>query len=763
MSFVYVMGMISETPVPYRNLKTIKIEADLVVVGGGLAGVCGALTAARAGCKVVLMHDRPVLGGNASSEVRLWVLGATAHGGCNNRWAREGGVINEILIENFFRNPEGNPLIFDTVLLEYVANEPNITLLLNTPAGELGKTKADPDRIAWVRGFNAQNSTLYECHAPLFCDSSGDGIIGFLSGAAFRMGAESKEEFGEQNAPVGEFGYLLGHSIYFYSKNVGKSVKFIPPAYALKNVPERIPRYRCFNAHEQGCQLWWIEWGGRLDTVHNTEEIKWELWKVVYGVWDYIKNSGRFPEAENLTLEWVGQVPGKRESRRFEGPYMLRQQDVMERRQFEDAVAFGGWSIDLHPADGVYSPLAGSKNLHSRGLYTIPYRCFYSRNVKNLFFSGRIISSTHVAYGTTRVMATCAHGGQAVGMAATLCKRWNCLPADMGQPGKITVLQQELLRTGQHIPGLTLNDSEDLARQATITSSSRLLLQELPDGGPRLHLLRSTAQMIPASAGVFPKITLTVDCMADTQLVAELRTTSDLRHHTPDVTLACKTVTLSAGGGQKIDLDFGITVDQPRYVFLCLMANERVFVHTSEKRVTGLLTAEYVYQERTRDSGGDDFEIWRPVRRPGGHNFAFQLTPAIDVFGLSNVINGIQRPTHQPNAWAADFADPHPTFTLAWNQPQTIGRMELFFDVDYEHTMESVQWGHPERVIPFCVKHFRILNEHGTVLTEVTDNHQVRCVIPFASPVTTARLTVEVLAVHGLHSPAAIFEVRCYR
>ena len=118
----------------------------------------------------------------------------------------------------------------------------------------------------------------------------------------------------------------------------------------------------------------WIEYGGRLDTVHETETIKWELWKVIYGVWNYIKNSGKFPEARNMTLEWVGQIPGKRESRRFEGYYMIKQSDIVRQKHFDDAVGFGGWAIDLHPADGVFSEKPGCNQWHSKGIYEIPYR-----------------------------------------------------------------------------------------------------------------------------------------------------------------------------------------------------------------------------------------------------------------------------------------------------------------------------------------------------------------------------------------------------
>ena len=401
--------MLSEPFSPeVRAPKTKRIDSDLVIVGGGLAGTCAAITAARARIKVVLVQDRPVLGGNARSEVRLWALGATSHMGNNNRWAREGGVIDEILVENMYRNKEGNALIFDTVLLEKVTNEPNITLLLNTAAS--GVDKSDADTIQSVRAFCSQNSTQYELYAPLFCDASGDGIVAFQAGAAFRMGAEASDEFGEKFAPSDEYGYLLGHSIYFYSKDVGQPVRFVPPSYALDDI-SKIPRYRSFNTAIDGCRLWWIEYGGRLDTVHETETIKWQLWKVVYGVWNYIKNSGEFPDAENLTLEWIGQIPGKRESRRFEGDYMMIQQDIIEQRQHYDAVSFGGWSIDLHPADGVFSERPGCDQWHAKGVYQVPYRTQYSKNIRNLFITGRIMSASHVAFGSTRVMLTLASAG----------------------------------------------------------------------------------------------------------------------------------------------------------------------------------------------------------------------------------------------------------------------------------------------------------------------------------------------------------------
>lgn len=439
-----------------KSRKPAKVHSrhSLVIVGGGLTGVCCAITAARAGADVALIQDRPVLGGNASSEVRLWALGATSHMGNNNRWSREGGVIDEILVENTFRNQEGNPVLFDMVLIDKVLSEPNITLYLNTcvyDAEMSGRT------VRSVTAFNPQTGTHHTIEGDLFADCSGDGALAYMAGAEYRMGAEDREEYGEKFAPdKTRYGELLGHSILFYIKDTGRPVRFEAPEFALKEVEELIPRLRnpeYFSTSQHGCKYWWLEYGGRLDTIRDTEIIKFELWKIVYGVWNHIKNSGKYPETENYTLEWVGLFPGKRESRRFKGYYMLTQQDIIEQHEHYDAVSFGGWSIDLHPADGVYGAGRACNQWHSKGIYQIPYRCLVTPDADNLFIGGRIISVSHVANGSTRVMCTAAHGGQAIGTAAAIALRDHLKPADLIGRERIGQLQSALLRTGHFLPG----------------------------------------------------------------------------------------------------------------------------------------------------------------------------------------------------------------------------------------------------------------------------------------------------------------------
>lgn len=780
--------MIIEPPAAGRELQTLSHSCDLTVIGGGLSGVCCAITAARAGLKVVLVQDRPVLGGNASSEVRLWILGATSHMGNNNRWAREGGVIDEILVENMHRNPEGNPLILDTILLEWVINEPNITLLLNTAVHDLEKN-AD-DTIRSVRAFCPQNSTCYEIASPLFCDASGDGIAGFLAGAAFRIGAEGRDEFGELFAPEKPSRELLGHTIYFHSKDTGRPVKFTAPSFALSDIT-KIPRWRDFKAGESGCRLWWIEWGGALDTIHDSETIKMELWKVAYGVWDHIKNSGQFPEAETLTLEWVGTIPGKRESRRFEGDCIVTQQDIVEQRIHADAVSFGGWAIDLHPVDGVFSSQPGCTQWHSKGVYQIPWRAMYSRNIPNLMLAGRIISATHVAFASTRVMATCAHGAQAVGAGAALCIKHGVNPRELLKPELMRELQTTLLRGGQFIPGVRLENDHDLAREAKITATSELALSVLPPCGETLPLSESWAMMLPVTKGMMPVVGVTLDVSAPTTLTAELRISGKPDNHTPDTILKSIKIPLTAGAARKIQLDFNTAIDDTRFAFVCLLKNDDVSVHLSDQRLTGVLALcqagnKAVAKSNTQSPppgiGIDTFEFWTPKRRPAGKNLAITLDPPIHAFGAGNLTNGTSRPTRCTNAWVADFAQEQPVVRLAWDKPRKISVIEIDFDTDFDHPMESVLMGHPERDMPFCVRDIRITASttsdenrasgrssaavlgHAAatrIVAEITANHQTRRVIRLDQPITTDFLEFHLL-IPSITAPAALFAIRCF-
>lgn len=729
-------------PSQIPELPCVHKKVDYVVVGGGVAGVCSAITAARSGLKVVLIQDRPVLGGNASSEVRLWILGATSHMNNNNRWAREGGVLDEIIVENMYRNKEGNSIFFDALLLEKVWNEPNITLLLNTSVYEVEMEQIN--KIKSVKGFCSQNSTLYKLEASFFCDASGDGIIGFLSGAKFRIGAEKSDVYGEKFIFPQDYGELLGHSMYFYSKEVDHPVKFVAPSFALKDIETKIPRFKDIQRDSSGCRLWWLEWGDDLDHVFESETIKNELWKVVYGVWDYIKNSGNFENVDNLTLEWISTIPGKRESRRFEGDYTIIQQDIVLQQNFEDAIAYGGWAIDLHPAAGVYSKYSGNSAFHSKGVYQIPYRAIYSKNIVNLFLGGRLISSSHIAFGSTRVIATGTLCAQAAAKAAEICIKRQILPKEIIAKGFIKELQQNLLQIGQYIPKVEFNSKEDLIQSAKLEFDGRLILSELPSDGTWRELNKDIAMLLPLRKGRVPKFVYKINSQNETRLDLEICTCSRKGSYTPDVSLAQKSYIVKQGKCN-LTVNFGVTLDENKYVFVIVKKNKFVSIAQSDVRLSGVLSLFHIGTQKSNSKLGiEEIPIYTPERRPNGKNLAIKIVPGIDNFGEDQLRTGFFRPANENvNAWIAPLQSSSSTLRCFWEKEQKISRIILRFDSDFDHPMESCLMGHPEDIMPFCVQHFLIRDSNKNIIYECISNHQSYNNIVLANSIMTNSIYIE--------------------
>ena len=416
-------------------------DTDICIIGGGMSGLCAAVAAARHGAKVVLMHDRPVLGGNASSEIRMWIRGAA---GKENR---ETGILQEIELENIYRNPTMNYSVWDTVLYQMILQEENITLLLNCSC--MG-CEMDGEKIASVTGWQLNSYTFHTVNAGIFMDCSGDSILADLSGAAYRVGRESKDEFGEYAAPEVADRCTMGSSCLIEARKTDHPCTFVAPEWAYSYPNDESMYLKNHDIIGTGVNFWWIELGGEMDTVYDAQTINEELIKTAYGVWDHIKNHGDHG-MENWELEWMGFLPGKRESRRYVGPYTLTQQDLEEGHTFSDAVAFGGWTMDNHNPKGFKFMGYSSHHIAVKVPYQIPFRSLYSQNVPNLMFAGRNISATHMAMSSTRVMATCAVIGQAAGTGAALAIGQNCMPADVTEK-YMDLLQQQLLNDGCFIP-----------------------------------------------------------------------------------------------------------------------------------------------------------------------------------------------------------------------------------------------------------------------------------------------------------------------
>lgn len=469
---------------------------DICVVGGGLAGLCAAVAAARHGASVLLMHDRPVLGGNASSEIRMWVRGA--HGEEN----RETGILQEIELENIYRNPTMNYSIWDSVLYQIAVEEKKLELLLNCSCLSCEMREG---RIASVTGWQLNSYTYHEVIAEIFLDCSGDSILAPLSGADFRMGREARQEFDEYAAPERADACTMGSSCLIEARKTDHPCAFIPPDWAEVYPDDESMYLKNHDILGTGVNFWWIELGGEQDTIRDAQRIQHELLKVAYGVWDHLKNRGDHG-LENWELEWIGFLPGKRESRRYEGAYMLSQRDLEEGRCFEDAVAFGGWTMDNHHPKGFRFKGYSSHHITPKTPYQIPFRCLYSRNIPNLMFAGRNISATHLAMSSTRVMGTCAVVGQAAGAGAALAVRYRCLPDEV-DVAHMRELQAQLLEDGCFIPGL--NRASTCRVVARLSDADNAILQ---DGWERPHDKQAHTVELPEDGEL--TLELTEPCVA---------------------------------------------------------------------------------------------------------------------------------------------------------------------------------------------------------------------------------------------------------
>lgn len=407
-----------------------------------MSGLCAAIASARNGAKTVLVHDRPVLGGNASSEVRMWICGA--HGPHN----KETGILEEIQLENLYRNPGKDFSIWDSVLWGHAAHQPNLTLLLNTSCTN---ARLEDGALAEIEAWQLTSQTRMVISAKQFIDCSGDSILAALTGALHRIGREARGEFGEGVAPTVGDDHTMGNSLLIQLHRTEEEQFFTPPDWAYKfHSPEDLPnRIRGVN----GTNFWWLELGGIRDTIRDAESIRDDLYRTAYGVWDYIKNvSPEKEKAANWALHFVGNLPGKRESRRYVGDHMLTQHDLEAGGKFEDVVAYGGWSMDDHHPAGLLYPGPPTIYHPAPSPYGIPYRSLYSKSLPNLLCAGRNISATHSAMSSTRVMATCAVMGQAAGTAAALCIKHGTGPRGIHDK-HLQELQQTLMDDDCWLPG----------------------------------------------------------------------------------------------------------------------------------------------------------------------------------------------------------------------------------------------------------------------------------------------------------------------
>ena len=743
---------------PRRSVRSkVDEKYDVVVVGGGLAGVCAGIAAARHGCRTALVQDRPVLGGVSSSEIRVHPGGANNLNG----WARETGIVEELHIEevarnhDFFRNGAINSQ-WDLVLYEWIKKEENLTLCLNTVINGVEKDK-EKGTILAVSGVQAGSERSIRLRARFFVDATGDGTVGALAGADFRFGREARSELNESLAPKKADLKTMGSSLLFRARDMGRPVPFVPPPWA-----EQYPTDESLTGRHHGkfdgkeyAGYWWIEVGVPYDTIDENEQIRDEALRHLLGVWDHIKNHGDHG-AENMGLDWIGMVPGKRESRRLMGDYLLTLNDVLANVPFSDRVLYGGWFVDLHTMGGILAK--GEPGIYDQPTtnedtlvrtYSIPFRCLYSRNVGNLFMAGRDISVTHCALGTTRLMLTCAMMGQVVGTAAALAKTHRASPRGVGEK-HVHELQQLLVKDDAFILDMPNEDPADLARAARVTAASSATLSLEPQEGAT-PLSEQRAQIFPVSADRIDTLWLHLQSDADSDVEMEISVAPvgdiwDFRIPGEDEALRAK-ATVPAGSGDWIAFNVGANVCAGHLYQVVLLPAQGI-AWTHARPVPGVCSA-------TKPPA---WSRWRGIKP----TFALRLDPSSAPFGPESVVNGVARPERWPNLWISDPSQPLPqSLVLEWDKPQELNSIYLTFDT-YLH--EETRAFPPLWRAKKCVKDYRVeANVRGKwrVLADATGNYHRRRVHRFRS-VRSRKLRITALTTNGGPS-ARVYEVRVYQ
>lgn len=759
-----------------RELKQQTVRYDIVVAGGGMSGIGAAMTAARHGAKVALVHDRPCLGGNASKEVRVSLCGA--NGGGNACFFRETGLMEELMLENQWRNPDSNPELWDTVLHDAVRSQAGLDVYLNTSVfavqmAEGGATRAGDygPRIASITGLTVGSETITHFVADTFIDCTGDGTVAYLAGSPFRHGREARSEFNESLAPVQASKGTMGTSVLIFGKDVGHPVEFVPPSFAYKFTekdfrPGRHPVYE-WDRGRQG--FWWVEWGGQIDTVTDAEKIYFELQRIAYGIFDFLKNDpGQREKNRNITLEFVTTLGGKRESRRFEGDHILTQSDITNRPEMADAIGYGGWNMDDHAPKGFFDDeRPPAYHSHIPGLYNIPLRCLYSKVIANLWFAGRNASVSHAALSTTRVILTCAQMGEAAGAAAVLCKEKGLTPRQLATGPVVKELQQRLLRDDHSIIGVRYDDPGNLAREGkvTVTASSQLAAVALDQPNHRLPLDKDYVIVFPACAGKLPWVDVLVTALADTKLAWRLHCADGRGLTIPAAQVGEGTVAVAAGGTQWVRIPVSAAVASADWHMLELRKNDAIQWHASDANLAGLRSMHEVPREEPW--GTNHFSRFSRGWGKRGWTFCVRLPADAKVYAPANVINGYNRPFCSPNLWisaASDFAKPE-WIEVAWAAPMTIkSHITVLFDSDLDMDVSNMWIPNKRRAAPEMVKDYDVevrLGGKWEKVAEVRGNYQRQRVHELGKPMSADAVRVVVKATHGAPR-AQVYEVRAY-
>lgn len=698
-----------------------RVEVDFVVAGAGLAGMIAAVAAARRGMKVALINDRSVLGGNASSEIGVRIQGASHHGLNVAVYAKESGLVEELRQQmNFAISHQGYTLLSapDKVFFDFIYREKNIELYLNTVITDVC-VKAG--RIESLLAYQMKADVSYEFCAPLFADCTGDGVVAFKAGASYHMGSEPRWQYGEKWAPEQEEPYTMGNTIFYEIEDVGQPVPFVRPDFAYDvskmDFMQDIENPLKFRQLYVGGNFWTLEYGGQVNTICDNEQIQLELRKLAFGLWDYIKNSGKFPQAANFKMKRMYALAGTRESRRILGDYVLTENDIEEKRQFEDSVAMGGWPMDVHAPKGIYDDLPASNFISVSGMYSIPYRCLYAKDIENLFLAGRDASASHIAMGSMRVMGTCGAMGQAVGTAAALCWKYRVVPREI-YPKHVKRLQEELSFDDQTILGYRENSVLHFWASA---SSERTYENQLQDGA--LALTRNYGLALPVETKRLERVKVKLRNRSKEEQMITVRVMTGIHPETYLPQTLVKTITLCLTpefyGWHEIFTDCDVGEDQK--VYLGFVKNPQVELMVGSERTPGAVT--FVYHDADGGSGYNHDTC--PLDEQTGFigqdilqekNICFKdMVPTQKMFSVENTQNGYHRPYGLMHQWVSEKGAGQ-WLKLSAKTAQYVESLRLIFDNGLDVDGKDI-------ISPKMVRDYDVRLDDGFVIS-IRDNIQ---------------------------------------
>jgi len=713
------------------------LHSDVVVAGAGLSGLCAAISAARLGLNVILAGDRPVLGGNSSSEVRMWTRGASGGG---NLFSEEMGILGELKLRNLQINPNGNVVYWDEVLLEAVLTEPNITLFLNT---YITNVRAEGGMIEYVEGLQLGSERHLRFFGKTYVDATGDGVVGARAGVPFLFGDDEKVLRGMETS--GHKASFLGSSIYYFVKKARTPVPFIPPSYIhnMDYIAALIDKGgRIVDEKRDGQDYWWFEYGGERNTIKDSQEINIELKKIALGVWNYIKNSGKF-DADYLTLEWLGSFAGKRESRRMVCESILNGNDGLNSKDFLDAAFYGGWYVDIHPPGGFYSEKEACVQTPV-AVYPIPLGALYNLEFPNLTFAGRIIGADKTMFASIRIMNTCALSGQAAGTLAAFGAKDDKYIPELAKT-EVGRIQQQLVKDDMFIPGLKNHDKADLAGHASV-SASNWVKRWVPEPDSILELDRDTFVCFPTPAGVH-RAEIILNTIRDTTLEIELYASLLPSRLVPGEFLSCAEYPIKKGCNLIIEWSGR---NESTFVTVIIKANSDAMLVTCQSAPEGFLAGgvkpvAYVYPCVNIELG----ELYSPAA----------------------LTNGFNRPYGAPNMWLAE--SPEAEVFLKWPEPVTIRQVRLYLNPDLSKEFPSSfpeTWSEDHVLLKREKRPPQLAEDIQLIIKRegdwektwcIAENWQRLVLINLAEPVETTEIKLLFCSKPGQQYPQ-MFELRAY-